>query len=102
MWKTRTVPGSEKGLEFLFTPNPDNFSFSSFASALGQAFFAIGIGMLASMVFGTCTQKKDENLLKDCSIISVSIIMAGIFIGLMIFPSASHSILNPLRASACR
>ena len=80
------IPGSEKGLEFLFTPNPDNFSFSSFASALGQAFFAIGIGMLASMVFGSCIRKKDENLLKDCSIISVSIILAGIFAGLMIFP----------------
>lgn len=80
------IPGSEKGLAFLFTPNFDDFSFSSFTAALGQAFFAIGIGMLASMVFGSCIQKKGENLLKDCSIISVSIILAGVFAGLMIFP----------------
>lgn len=80
------IPGSSKGLAFLFTPNTSDFSFSSVTAALGQAFFAIGIGMLASMVFGSCINKKDENLLKDCSIISVSIIIAGVLAGLMIFP----------------
>ena len=80
------IPGSSAGLKFLFNPDTSNFRFSSFTAALGQAFFAIGIGMLASMVFGSCVTNKDEHLLRDCSIISTSIIIAGVFAGLMIFP----------------
>lgn len=80
------IPGATRGLSFLFEPKAENFSFSSFIAALGQAFFAIGIGMLASMVFGSCIKKKDEILLKDASIISFAIICAGIAAGLMIFP----------------
>lgn len=80
------IPGATRGLSFLFEPKAENFSFSSFIAALGQAFFAIGIGMLASMVFGSCIKKKDEVLLKDASIISFAIICAGIAAGLMIFP----------------
>ena len=80
------IPGSSKGLAFLFKPNFEEFGFAAFTAALGQAFFAIGIGMLASMVFGSCIKNKGEHLVKDCSIISVSIIIAGVFAGLMIFP----------------
>lgn len=80
------IPGATEGLKFLFAPNTKDFSFSSFTAALGQAFFAIGIGMLASMVFGSCIKKKDEVLVKDASIISMAIICAGIAAGLMIFP----------------
>ncbi len=80
------LPGAEKGIAFLFKPDASSFSFSSVTAALGQAFFAIGIGMLASMVFGSCIKTKGEKLAKDSSIICISIIIAGIFAGLMIFP----------------
>lgn len=80
------LPGAEKGLAFLFKPDASSFSFSSVTAALSQAFFAIGIGMLASMVFGSCIKTKGEKLVKDSSIICVSIIIAGVFAGLMIFP----------------
>lgn len=80
------MPGADAGFAFLFKPDASAFTMQSLQDCLGQAFFAVGIGMLASMVFGSCIQKKGENLLKDCSIISVSIILAGIFAGLMIFP----------------
>lgn len=80
------LPGAEKGLTFLFKPDTSSFSFSSVTAALSQAFFAIGIGMLASMVFGSCIKTKGEKLVKDSSIICVSIIIAGVFAGLMIFP----------------
>ncbi|MGC2872636.1 sodium-dependent transporter [Ihubacter sp. mB4P-1] len=80
------LPGAEKGVAFLFKPDASGFGFSSVTAALGQAFFAIGIGMLASMVFGSCIRTKGEKLVKDSSIICLSIIIAGIFAGLMIFP----------------
>ena len=56
------IPGSSKGLAFLFKPNFEEFGFAAFTAALGQAFFAIGIGMLASMVFGSCIKNKGEHL----------------------------------------
>lgn len=80
------LPGSMAGLKFLFTPDFEQFSLKSVTAAVGQAFFAIGIGMLASMVFGSCIKRKNANLLKDSSIISGAIVCAGVASGLMIFP----------------
>ena len=80
------VDGAEAGIEYMFKPDPSAFSFSTISAAIGQAFFAIGIGMLASMIFGSYIKNKNENILKQASIISISIIIAGIAAGLMIFP----------------
>ncbi len=80
------VEGSYKGLEYMFKPNPETFSLEAVTAAVGQAFFAIGIGMLASMVFGSYIKNKNENIVKQSSIICGSIVFAGIASGLMIFP----------------
>jgi len=81
------VEGSSKGLEYLFKPNLENFSLKEAGTAaVGQAFFATGIGMLASMIFGSYIKNKNENILKQATIISTSIICAGVGAGLMIFP----------------
>ncbi|WP_347484141.1 sodium-dependent transporter [Vandammella animalimorsus] len=78
--------GAFAGLEFLFSPNFNDFSMKSVTAAVGQAFFAIGIGMLASMVFGSYIKQQQANILRDSTIISVAIAVAGIAAGLMIFP----------------
>lgn len=80
------VEGSSKGLEYMFKPDTSTFSFNAVTAAVGQAFFAIGIGMLASMIFGSYLKNKNENIVKHATIISTSIIIAGIAAGLMIFP----------------
>lgn len=80
------VEGSSKGLEYMFRPDVSTFSFNAVTAAVGQAFFAIGIGMLASMIFGSYLKNKNENIVKHATIISTSIIIAGIAAGLMIFP----------------
>lgn len=80
------VEGSSKGLEYMFRPDASTFSFNAVTAAVGQAFFAIGIGMLASMIFGSYLKNKNENIVKHATIISTSIIIAGIAAGLMIFP----------------
>jgi len=74
------------GVAFLLKPDWSQFSFQSVTTAVGQAFFAVGIGMLASMVFGSYIKRKNANLLRDSSIISTGIIGAGVASGLMIFP----------------
>jgi len=78
--------GSNAGLAYLFKPDFSQFSLKSVTAAVGQAFFAIGIGMLASMVFGSYLKRKNANVLRDSSVISLAIVCAGIAAGLMIFP----------------
>jgi len=78
--------GSGAGLAYLFKPDFSQFSLKSVTAAVGQAFFAIGIGMLASMVFGSYLKRQNASILRDSSIISLAIVCAGVAAGLMIFP----------------
>jgi len=78
--------GASAGLEFLFRPSFNDFSMKSVTAAVGQAFFAIGIGMLASMVFGSYIKQEKAHILRNSTVISVAIVVAGIAAGLMIFP----------------
>lgn len=80
------VEGSFAGLEYLFKPNFEAFSFEAVTAAMGQAFFAVSIGMLGSMIFGSYIKDKKANLVKQSSIVCGSIVVAGISAGLMIFP----------------
>ncbi|MDO4560024.1 MAG: sodium-dependent transporter [bacterium] len=80
------VEGAEKGLVFMFKPDAANFSMNSVTTAVGQAFFAIGIGMLAAMIFGSYIKNRAENIVRDSSVICFAIVLAGIASGLMIFP----------------
>jgi NSS family neurotransmitter:Na+ symporter len=80
------IPGAGAGVEFLLKPDFSKFTFQSLLTALGQAFFAIGIGMLASMVFGSYIRDPGENICKNSVIVCASIIFAGLAAGFMIFP----------------
>lgn len=81
-----TLPGSLEGVKFIFNLNLEQFSFASIKEALGQAFFAIGIGMLGSMVFGAYIKGNSKPLLSLSTTICLAIIIAGVLAGLMIFP----------------
>ena len=81
------MEGAIDGVKFLFVPNPENFTLGSIQTALGQAFFAVGIAMLASMVFGSYIKNKSENIGKSAVIICTALISAGLLAGLMIFPA---------------
>jgi len=74
------------GVVWMLQPNWSQFSLQSVSAAVGQAFFAIGIGMLASMVFGSYIKGEKANILRISSFISGAIVLAGIASGLMIFP----------------
>ena len=80
------VPGASKGIEFMVKPNPAAFGANSVTTAVGQAFFAIGIGMLASMIFGSYMKNKKEKIVKSSAIICTAIVVAGLASGFMIFP----------------
>ena len=89
------LPGAKEGLAFLFKPDPSKFSMNSIITCLGQAFFALGLAMLGSMVFGSYIKEKDENIFKDSSVICLALVFAGILSGLMILPIVFATGLTP-------
>lgn len=80
------LDGAMEGVKFLFLPDIKKFTLNSLITCLGQAFFALGLGMLGSMVFGSYIKDPKENIFKSSSMICVSLIFAGVFAGLMILP----------------
>ena len=89
------LPGAKDGLTFLFKPDFSKFSMGSVITCLGQAFFALGLAMLGSMVFGSYIKEKDENIFKDSSVICLALVFAGILSGLMILPIVFATGLTP-------
>ncbi|MGL4207934.1 MAG: sodium-dependent transporter [Candidatus Adiutrix sp.] len=81
-----TLPNAGAGLTFLLKPDFSKFTFNSLLTVLGQAFFAIGIGMLVAMVFGGYIKNFKENILKSSCYICAAIVVAGVAAGFMIFP----------------
>lgn len=89
------LPGAGEGVAFLLKPDISKFTLSSLQTALGQAFFAVGVGMLASMVFGSYIKNSQENIGKSAVIICTALICAGLMAGFMIFPILFASGLEP-------
>ena len=89
------LPGAKEGITLLFKPDPSKFSLNSVITCLGQAFFALGLAMLGSMVFGSYIKEKDENIFKDSSVICLALVFAGILSGLMILPIVFATGLTP-------
>jgi NSS family neurotransmitter:Na+ symporter len=81
-----SLPGSGAGVRFLIQPDLSKFTLGSLQTALGQAFFAIGIAMLASMVFGSYIKNPKENIGKCAVVICTALVCAGLMAGFMIFP----------------
>ncbi|WP_138159970.1 sodium-dependent transporter [Peptoniphilus catoniae] len=80
------LQGAMEGVRFLFLPDPSKFTMDSLLTCLGQAFFALGLAMLGSMVFGSYIKNKDEDIFKSASVVCIALIFAGIAAGLMIMP----------------
>ena len=89
------LPGSSEGLKFLFKPDFSKFTFNSLITCLGQAFFALGLAMLGSMVFGSYIRKPKEKIFKSSSLVCSSLVFAGIAAGLMILPIVFATGLKP-------
>lgn len=89
------LPGAKEGINFLFKPDFSKFSFNSIITCLGQAFFALGLAMLGSMVFGSYIKEKDENIFKDSTVICLALVFAGILSGFMILPIVFATGLTP-------
>lgn len=60
-----SMPNSEKGLAFLFTPDWSALTPIAILTALGQAFFTLSLGQGTMVTYGSYLNKK-ENLISSC------------------------------------
>lgn len=85
-----TLPGAEKGLEFMFKPNfeylGENF-ITVLSTAGGQMFFSLSLGMGAMITYGSYLSKK-EGLEKNAVLIPAADTLVALFAGLAVLPAA--------------
>ncbi len=90
-----TLPGASRGLVYYLKPDMSKFTLEAVYAGIGQAFFSIGVGMAAGVVFGSYLKKEDKNLVKQGIIIGLSDTGAAFLAGLMIFPAVFAFNLEP-------
>jgi NSS family neurotransmitter:Na+ symporter len=89
-----TLPGSSKGLAFLFMPEIKNVKSTVFLDAMGQTFFSLSIGMGCMTTYASYF-RNDVNLTKTAVQVSVLDTLVAILAGVVIFPSAFALTANP-------
>ncbi len=88
------LPGSMKGVDFLFKPDFSKVTQSVFLDSLGQAFFSLSLGTACLCTYASYFSRQ-TNLLKSAGQIALLDSVVAILAGLMIFPAAFSVGVNP-------
>jgi NSS family neurotransmitter:Na+ symporter len=86
------------GLAFAFTPDWSKFSATLVLAAVGQAFFATGVGMAMMIAYGAYVPP-GSSLVGSAITISGSIVAVSLLATLMIFPLVFRYGLNPAQGA---
>ncbi len=89
-----TLPGAGAGLDYLFKPDFSKITPQACASALGQAFFSLSIGMGCIITYGSYVSKK-ENIMNQSIYTAVFDLLFALFAGIAIMPAVFAFGLNP-------
>ena len=89
-----TLPGAEKGLAYLFSWNPDAFTWESLLAAMGFTFFSLCVGCGCMLTYGSYLPKS-ANLVNSCAWITFLATFSSILGGLMIMPAVFAFGLDP-------
>ncbi len=81
-----TLPGAEKGLEFLFLPRWSDFNASALFNAMGFCFFSLSLGAGTMITYGSYLDPKAD-LPNSVFWVALLAIMAALLGGLMIMPA---------------
>lgn len=82
-----SLPGSEKGLEFLLKPDFSKVTPDVFLGAMGQAFFSLSLGMGCLSTYASYFGKK-TNLGQTAMSVGLIDTFVAVLSGLIIFPAA--------------
>lgn len=88
------MPGSTKGLNFLFNINFDKLGWKGVIDAMGQAFMSLSLGVTCLITYSSYF-KDDSNLMKDAVTISALDTLVAILAGIVIFPAVFSFGLDP-------
>lgn len=83
-----TLPGAEAGLMWYLTPDFSKITGSTVLDAMGQGFFAVGIGVSTAFLYGSYL-KPDSNLPADTITVVGGVTFVAFLCGLIIFPALS-------------
>ena len=94
--KGLTLPNSIEGLKFYLTPDFSKFTLEGASAAVSQMFYSVGIGMAASLIFGSyLPDNQREGIAKNAVQISLTDTGVAILAGFMIFPTLFSFGLEP-------
>lgn len=83
-----------RGVSFIFRADWSQLDAAVVLSAVGQAFYATGVGMAIMLAYGAYVPR-EVSLLRSGAVISASIIIASILASLVIFPLAFRFGVDP-------
>ncbi len=78
-----TLPGAQEGLAYMLSFDASKLSFSTFISALGQAFYSLSIGMAIMITYGSYlskTENIERNTLLICGMDTLVAVLAGFIV----------------------
>jgi NSS family neurotransmitter:Na+ symporter len=87
-----------RGLTFAFAPDFSRLSADVVLAAIGQAFFATGVGMGMMLAYGAYVPR-GASLVRAALVISASIVLVSLLATLMIFPLVYRYGLNPAQGA---
>ncbi len=88
------LPGAGAGLDYLFKPDFSKITPQACASALGQAFFSLSIGMGCIVTYGSYVSKK-ENIMSQSIYTAVFDLAFALCAGVAIMPAVFAFGINP-------
>ena len=89
LWMAWQSGGTAQAVSFMFAPDFDKLSIGVAVSALGQAFFSIGLGMAMMIAYGSYLPKSIP-IAQSALIVGLSDTGVALMAGLAIFPIVFH------------
>lgn len=89
-----TLPGAQKGVDYLFNPDFTKIDGKSVAAALGQAFFSLSLGFGTILTYASYVSKK-ENIMFQSTATAVSDLLFAMIAGVAIMPAVFAFGLSP-------
>ncbi|OAM26437.1 MULTISPECIES: sodium-dependent transporter [Eikenella] len=84
--RSLTLPGSLAGVSFLLKPDWSHFTSQTMLTALGQAFFALSLGVSTMITYAAYLDKKQDLFRSGNSIMWMNLLVS-LLAGLVIFPA---------------
>jgi neurotransmitter:Na+ symporter, NSS family len=84
----------EQTYRFIFAPHWNRISAEVILAAIGQAFFATGVGMAMMLAYGSY-MRRDASLVRPALVVSGSILLVSLLATVMIFPLVFRFHMDP-------